>query len=98
MAIKMRENKNKGSICEECLVKWNETKVMYDLMLLKNKTTLCSDCTETLFKKILTMQCAYNSKIKSQEDLSRKERMMARKNKGLFEHHPINPENPDEEE
>ena len=55
MAIKMRENKNKGSVCEECLVKWNETKVMYDLMLIKTKTTLCSDCTETLFKKILTM-------------------------------------------
>lgn len=92
MAIKMRENKNKECRCIECKTKWINTPVMYDIMIHGNIYNLCKDCSDLLFKKLLTASCNYNHKIKSKEDIKRKNRNDSLKNKGKYEHISINEE------
>lgn len=69
--IKMRINNNSTSVCEECSVSWKNTPEMYDLLLCGNKVTLCKKCLDNLFQKTLKASCAYNAKVKSQEDMQR---------------------------
>lgn len=69
--MKMRVNKNPDAYCEECECLWKHTEEMYDLMLCGNVQTICKQCAEELFRKLLRKSCAYNAKVKSPEDMQR---------------------------
>lgn len=79
MAIKMRVNTNRASVCGECGCGWKDTGEMYDLVLCNVKHTLCKEHLDVVFQKTLKASCLYNSKLKSQEDLRRAERAKLRK-------------------
>ena len=74
MAIKMRVNNKKSSVCEECGCKWDNTYEMYDMVICDTQFTLCKTCMDTLFNKTLKLSCMYDGKLKSQEDIRRTER------------------------
>ena len=74
MAIKMRENHDKNSVCQECGAKYQNTKQIIDILLVDQKYTLCYKCYDILFKKLLRMQCDYQAKLKSKEDIERSQR------------------------
>lgn len=69
--IKMKINKNKKSICENCGEKWKDVPEMYDIMIFNEIHTICKLCNQELFTKILKADCLYNSKLKSNEDMTR---------------------------
>lgn len=79
MAIKMRVNENTLSICEECKTKYHNVEVMYDLFIVDTKFTLCHDCCDKVFRKILKAQCLWNGKIKDKQDMERINRVRMRK-------------------
>ena len=76
--IKMRINKNEKSECENCGVNWEYTSAMYDLMLVGSVHTICRQCSQELFQKLLKAECMQNAKIKSNEDIKRIQREKAR--------------------
>ena len=71
MAIKMKVNQNKQSTCLNCMVKYNDTEEMYDMMIATVYITLCKKCVDELFHKTLKASCKYNEKLKTKEDLIR---------------------------
>ena len=74
MAIKMRVNQDKESVCFNCGVEWKSTPEMYDLKIgyTKERTLpLCKKCIDTLFVKTLKAGVKYDQKIKSKEDQAR---------------------------
>lgn len=79
--IKMRVNKSKSSKCDECGTKYMSTLEMYDIMFIDTKHTICYDCSGKLFHKLLKADCLYNGRIKSNEDIARKNRYYENKNK-----------------
>ena len=79
MSIKMRENHDKSSVCQECGAKYQNTRQIIDILFINQKYTLCYKCYDMLFKKLLRMQCDYQSKVKSKEDIERKNREMKMK-------------------
>lgn len=79
--IKMRINEDNKSKCEECKISWDYTGCMYDLMLVDTKFTLCRECADTLFGKLLKASCMFNGKVKNKEDMARINRENTRKNK-----------------
>lgn len=90
--IKMRVNKDKNVICEECGTKYFDTLEMYDIKLVTEVSTVCYDCAGTLFQKLLKANCMYNGRIKDKEDQKRHDRYYTIKNKGIItEHKSINP-------
>lgn len=76
--MKMRVNNHKESICDFCNEKWKNVPEMYDMMLLDNVYTICKQCTQEIFLKILKADCLYNSKLKSNEDIARRRRFEER--------------------
>lgn len=79
--IKMRVNKKKDCECDFCGEKWKNVPEMYDMMLLDDMYTICKQCTQELFLKILKADCMYNSKLKSNEDIVRAKRFSERHSK-----------------
>lgn len=79
MAIKMRVNNTKESVCKECGCPYSHTAEMYDLALCGERYTLCRSCIEVLFQKTLKASCMYNGKVKGPEDLKREGREQLRK-------------------
>jgi len=71
MAIKMRVNNNKGSVCVECDTDWMHTPEMYDLHICGYTFTLCAGCVDKVFHKTLKAGVLYSQKIKSQTDMKR---------------------------
>lgn len=71
MAIKMRINTDKQSVCEECKTKWSCTPEMYDVLITNKKITLCKKCSDVVFQKLLKISCMYNSRLKSNSDMER---------------------------
>jgi len=71
MAIRLRVNQKETSKCQECGCKWKSTKEMYDIMVCDSKFTLCYDCKNLLFHKLLKSDCNYNNRTKSQDDMLR---------------------------
>lgn len=69
--IKMRVNKNKESECDCCGEKWKNVPEIYDIMIFGEIHTICMKCTQELFCKILKADCLYNSRLKSDEDVTR---------------------------
>lgn len=69
--MKMKINRDQDSVCDECRNIWKNTPEMYDLLLCGSKITLCKRCLDNLFQKTLKASCAYNAKVKSQEDMQR---------------------------
>lgn len=67
----MRVNQKEFSKCQECGIRWKNTKEMYDIQICNEKFTLCFDCIDTIFHKALKANCMYNQKIKSQDDMVR---------------------------
>ena len=67
----MRVNQKESSKCQECGHIWKNVKEMYDLQICNNKFTLCSDCTDKIFHKLLKAECMYNARVKSQVDMAR---------------------------
>lgn len=59
------------SKCEECSALWINTPEMYIVGLCGYRVCLCKDCLDKLFNKSLRANCAYNAKIKSQQDQQR---------------------------
>ena len=76
----MRVNQKELSKCQECGIRWKNTKEMYDIQICDSKFTLCFDCIDKIFHKVLKADCMYNSKVKSQEDLERVRNYNAIKN------------------
>lgn len=95
--IKMRVNKSKQSVCDECGTEFMDTLEMYDIMFVSEMYTVCYDCANTLFHKLLKADCLYNGKLKDKDDQIRSNRYHAIKNKDLITHHiSINEENGNE--
>lgn len=69
--VKMRVNQKQSSKCQGCGNRWKNVKEMYDLQICDTKFTLCSNCTDKIFHKLLRAECMYNSRLKSQEDMER---------------------------
>lgn len=80
MAIKMRVNDKKTSVCSECGVTYRNTKEMYDMMIVDTKFTLCFDCVEKVFQKTLRASTTYNAKLKTKDDAERIRRYQVLKN------------------
>lgn len=76
--MKMRVNNHKDSVCDFCNEKWKDVPEMYDMMLMGNIYTICKACTQEMFMKILKADCLYNGKLKSAEDIARKNRFEER--------------------
>ena len=74
MSIRMRENQKKESKCENCGTKYINTREMIDIKISGHQHTLCYKCYDELFTKLLRMQCAYQAKLKSKEDIERIQR------------------------
>lgn len=70
----MKINIKSDSRCNNCNRPYNFTKEMYDIMFIDSKYTICKECCELLFSKLLKADCMYNQKLKSSDDLSRVER------------------------
>ena len=85
--IKMRINKKKESKCDECNTQYIDTLEMYDIMLVDSLHTICYDCANELFHKLLKADCLYNGKLKDKEDQVRRNRYYAIKNKDIISHH-----------
>lgn len=70
MAIKMRINKSKDAICENCFCERNECLDMFDLKIGDNEIiTLCDECNEKLFYKSLRAVCYVNARVKQPCDI-----------------------------
>lgn len=69
--IKMKINTDRSSVCKECNTAYHNTPEMYDMLLCGKKVTLCKKCLDDIFQKTLKASCAYNAKLKSQEDMQR---------------------------
>lgn len=69
--IKMRVNNNKETVCSNCGKKYNYTKEMYDVMIFGQVKHLCYGCVDMLFRKTLSAQIKYQSRVKSKEDIAR---------------------------
>lgn len=69
--IGIRVNSDRESVCRECQISWSDTPEMYDILLCGKKVSLCKGCIDKLFQKTLRASCAYNAKVKSQEDMQR---------------------------
>ena len=70
MAIKMRNNKDKDSVCCECGETRKQVLDMFDVCVGGNIFTICDVCNEALFYKTLNAECYKNGRVKSQEDIS----------------------------
>lgn len=84
MAIKMKVENNKNSVCQNCNTPWKYTKEMYGIFMVDTKFTICYDCVDELFHKCLKATCLYNGKLKSQEDQKRIMGYEAYKNKTMI--------------
>lgn len=84
MAIKMRINQNKKSICDECGCVYQDTKEMYTIKICGTTFDLCSMCIDTIFKKTLKADCIYNQKLKNKEDMKRVEREIEKYGTGYW--------------
>lgn len=71
MAIKMRVNYDTNSVCQNCGRKYMSTEVMHDVYFVDKSYTLCYDCIDVIFQKILTAQCNWSSKVKDKSDMAR---------------------------
>lgn len=69
--IRMRVNTNSSSKCEQCGTSYKDTREMYDILFVGQKSTICYGCTEVLFRKLLSARGMYNRKLKSPEDKKR---------------------------
>lgn len=81
--FKMRVNVKTDSECEFCGAKWKNVEEMYDLKIGNEINTICRDCEQQLFLKLLTADCKYIGKLKSKEDIERSNRCHERKAKGI---------------
>lgn len=72
--IKMRVNQDKISVCGNCGTKWGYTREMYDMKIFGEVHTICYECTDVVFHKVLTAQVKNQAKVKSKEDMVRIER------------------------
>lgn len=70
MAIKMRNNTNKDTVCCECGDKQNEVLNMFDLCIGGTIFTICDACNEKLFYKTLNAECYKNGRVKEPRDIS----------------------------
>lgn len=65
MAIKMRINKDRDAICENCFCERKECLDMFDIKIGDNDIiTICDDCNEKLFNKSLKAVCYVNGRVK----------------------------------
>lgn len=74
MAIRMRESKKKDAICCECGIPYKHTRAITEIQIGENRMLICKSCEETLFRKLLLLDCKYNSRLKSSEDIKRSAR------------------------
>lgn len=89
--IKMRVNNNDESFCLCCGTRYKYTKEMYDLSICGTEFTLCFDCVEILFKKLLRANTMYNGKVKTPLDIQRIKRYDLLKNPNQEVHVEIRP-------
>lgn len=71
MAIRMKANENRNSICDECGCEWKNTRVMTTMLIGGNKINLCKMCMEDLLTKTIRMDVKYNAKVKDKFDMQR---------------------------
>lgn len=70
MAIKMRNNSKKDSVCCECGQTRKEVLDMFDVCVGDNIFTICDVCNEALFYKTLRAECYKNGRTKTNEDMA----------------------------
>lgn len=68
---KMRVTKERESACCECGREWKNVSEMYDLKIGDNISTICRKCSNVLFQKLLKAACAYDGRVKTNEDMAR---------------------------
>ena len=71
MAIRMKVNENKNSICSECGCKWENTRTMTTILIAGNKINLCKSCMDDLLTKNIRMDVKYSAKLKDKFDMQR---------------------------
>lgn len=69
MAIRMRNNRDKNSVCCECGDKRYDVLDMYDICIGGNIFTICDVCNEALLNKTLVAECNKNARVKTQDDM-----------------------------
>ena len=69
MAIKMRNNRSKESICCECGDDRRNVLDMFDICIGGNIFTICDRCNEALLYKTLCAECNKNARVKTPEDM-----------------------------
>ena len=87
MAVRMGYEKDKTATCRSCNNKIDQSKEMYkigigekDLMLVFN---LCDECANKMFKKILKAQCDFQSRLKSQAEIAKFNKIDRHRGKGV---------------
>ena len=70
MAIQMRNNSKKDSVCCECGTPRKKVLDMFDLNIGGNIFTICDLCNEALFRKTLSASCYVNGRVKQKEDMA----------------------------
>lgn len=70
--MKIIEDKKSDKQCEECGRNWNNTKELYVIHIFGCNHSICKECSEELFKKLLVLDCRYMGKLKTKEDMQRK--------------------------
>lgn len=71
MAIRMKVNENRNSICSECGTEWENTRTMTTILIAGNKINLCKSCMDDLLTKNIRMDVKYNAKVKDKFDMQR---------------------------
>lgn len=69
MAIRMRNNNDKDSICCECGQTRKKVLDMFDLNIGGEIFTICDLCNDALFYKTLRANCYTNGRVKQKEDI-----------------------------
>lgn len=70
MPIRMRNNTNLDSVCDECGKTRKQVLDMFDLQIADNTITICDLCNDALFYKTLRASCYVNGRPKTNEDIN----------------------------
>jgi len=70
MAIKMRVNNKRDSVCCECGMPKNKVLDMFDVQIAGQIFTICDECNRELFSKTLKAECYKNGRVKTKEDMA----------------------------
>ena len=70
MAIKMRVRKDNKGVCKACECEANKALDMFDICIGDEIVTVCDECVNALFTKMLKATNYTNGRLKSQQDIA----------------------------